>query len=569
MKPRGRVAFAALRSGEFLSIAVVAVLAAGLVATTAIVFTRVAEEFVDSTESSIASRLTAVNTSIVNVLSLAADEAMNIMSSTPSSGSDDADYRRGVLRERLGKIQAGLIGCTAAWIVPRGEDPVVSPGTPRTSVHSGSWWRAYLDLAGTVREGTFGNLGIRRNLGFVAKPFRGSTGIGTILPVVIPSYVGTELAMTAFFEIDMTVILEDIQGRLERGGVPEYPVELSFYDGEGMLVETTRNLPLVKVPPFAPGLPGSTYPGPGKIGRGIGEYLFPGERSIEASIRDERLDLVCLGRVPAAVVMQDALRVATKVLVVGALAMVAVLMLGIMLMQAFRRARSFEKEQLVARFEALQAKINPHFLFNTLDSMVGLVETGDRERTLGMIRSLSSMLHATVRSTGDLVTVAQELEYVRAYISIQEVRYRERFTWELDAQERALAAPVFRFAIQPLVENCCIHGVHEGSPGMRIAISVVPAGDAVEITVSDDGPGAPAEVAARLRESFERSRNRTGHEGGLFNVHDRARMMFGSPYGLELVPVERGFSIRLRIPAAAVPEQDERTPHARRGRMRQ
>lgn len=583
MKSRAQNSISALRSVEFLSIAVVFVLAASLLATTTLIFSRLAEELVDSTESSIATRVMAVNASIVNVLSLAADEAMNLMSSWKTrDGSVKAEAYAAVMREetrdRLGKIQSGLIGCVAAWIVPRGEAPIVSILTQRNNVLLGTWWREYLDLEGTVGGGNFGNLGIRRNLGFVAKPFRGMTGIGTILPVVIPYYIGTELAMTAFFEIDMTVILEDMQDRMVFGAGPEYPIELSFYDREGVLVETTRNLPMVKVMPFVPGHPEMQERATGRIGRGLVEYLAPGNRSIEASISDGRLDMLCVGRVPASVVMRDVRRVATNVLAVGALAMLAVVLLGILLGQAFKRARNFEKEQLIARFEALQAKINPHFLFNTLDSMVGLAENGERERLLGMIRSLSSMLHATVRRTDNRVTISEELDYVRAYISIQEVRYRDRFSCTITVDELAAQASICRFSIQPIVENCFTHGVHEGSPGMHISISVsmespgkpespgrpeaqgrleVPGRlevsgtrKRIQVLVKDDGPGAPPEVVARLRESFSRTMNRTGHEGGLFNVHDRIRMMYGEPYGLQLVDVDRGFAIRLILPFA-------------------
>ena len=543
-------------SVELIALAAVGVLLAGLAATTAIVFSKLADELAKNVEVAITNRVISVDSSIANVLSLAADEAMNLMSTYEPGGPVET----AAIRERLGRIQSGLIGCTGAWIVPRGQPPIVALGTPRESPELRDWWREYLDLAGSVRNGTFGNLGIRRNLGFVAPPFRGVTGIGTLLPVVVSYYVGMQPAMTAFFEIDMTVILDDLMNRLNRDtGGSEYPIELYFYDRNGILVETTRNLPLVRLKPFQPATAAESD---GRMGRGLSDYLAPGGKTIEASYRDDRFDLLCVGKVPAAAVMKNVRRIAMNVATVGIAAIVAVVILGLMLMQAFRRARSFEKAQLVARFEALQAKINPHFLFNTLDSMIGVVEARDYATVMRMLKALSSMLHMTVRRTSDFVTLAEELEYVRSYIAIQEVRYRDRFTWSIESDPAASNARICRFGIQPIVENCFTHGVYEGREGMRIDIAARLAGDTVVVEVRDDGPGCAAELRESLARSFAQTRNMLGREGGLFNVHDRIRMSFGEPYGLELLDTRAGFGLRLTIPRT----EARRDQRARRGR---
>ncbi|MDP3176567.1 MAG: histidine kinase, partial [Spirochaetaceae bacterium] len=359
---------------ELLALAAVLILIAGLVALTVFVYARLADRLVADTQAAIANRARSVSSSVAAVFSLAADEAMNLMASYASraeldpSSPADAD----ALRARLGQIQSGLIGCSGAWIVPRGREPLTAAGTPLASPGLRAWWRDYMDESGARRLGTFGNLGIRRSFGFLAKPFRGGTGIGTIVPLVVSYHVGMAPVMTAFFEIDITVILDQLMDELAKGSsLDDYAMEMSFYDDEGILVETTSNLPLVRFPPFG-GVPAE--PQHLELGSSLGEYLFPGGRSIEASFKDDRLNLLCVGRVPAIEVMKSVRRIATNVLAVGAAAVGAVLVLGFMLLQAFRRARSFEKEQLLARFQALQAKVNPHFLFNTLDSMIGVAE---------------------------------------------------------------------------------------------------------------------------------------------------------------------------------------------------
>jgi hypothetical protein len=526
--------------------AVIVVIVLGLATMTGLVYTRMAVELAKRTRESIVNRVMTVEAQIASVYSLAADEAMNLMSLMDrGEGFDER-----ALAEQLGAIQAGLVGCSSAWIVPVGRRPIIAPGTSRTVLASRTWWRPYLERAGALglgRAGSFASLGIRRNIGYVGPAFRGSTGIGTILPLVVVRYSGTERLATAFFEIDMTVILDGQLNAPAALGGGQYPLEISFYDPAGSLLETTANLPLVRVRPFGPE---AARPPVLAENASILEYLLPGPRGIEAAYRDERMGLLCVGRTPARLVMRQVLEVATYVLVVGALALGSVLVLGILLLAAYRQARSFEKEQLLARFEALQAKVNPHFLFNTLDSMIGVAEERDFGTLMRMLRALSLMLHMTVRRTKDIVSLGEELDYVRAYLAIQEVRYRDGFATVFRVDEAALSAPICRFGLQPIVENCFTHGVHEGRLGMTITIAAWFSGGDVRIEVGDDGPGCLEETRAALVESFARGENRLGREGGLFNLHTRLGMSFGEGYGLELPETAGGFVVGLRIPAA-------------------
>lgn len=533
-------------SVELLSFAVIVVIIVCLVTMTGLVYTRMAVELAMRTRESIVNRVMTVEAQIASVYSLAADEAMNLMSLMDRDGAID----RRAISEQLGTIQAGLVGCSSAWIVPVGQDPILAVGSSRAVVASRSWWQPYLDKAGTWGLGgaaRFASLGIRRNIGYVGPAFRGSTGIGTVLPLVVVRYSGTERLATAFFEIDMTVILDGQLNSPAGLGDGNYPLELSFYDSSGVLLESTVNLPLVRTRPFGP--EASRPPVLGEDAS-ILEYLLPGARRIEAAYRDDRMGLLCIGRTPARIVMGQVFRVATYVLVVGALALGSVLVLGFLLLSAYRRARSFEKEQLQARFEALQAKVNPHFLFNTLDSMIGVAEERDFATVMRMLRALSSMLHATARSTKVFVTLREELDYVRAYLAIQEVRYRDRFSWDVEADPASMSAFVCRFSVQPLVENCFTHGIKPGQDGLGIRILARVVGKDVEIVVTDNGGGCEPGMRRRLDDSFRNGRNLIGRVGGLFNVHDRARLSFGEGYGLSLVESETGFRIRLRVPAA-------------------
>jgi hypothetical protein len=547
------------RTIELLSLATVVALILGLAAMTILVYARMAVELARRTRESIVNRVMTVETQIGAVYSLAADEAMNVMSLMESGGPYDVRAIAG----QLGTIQSGLVGCSSAWIVSEGRPPIYAQGSSRAIVESRTWWKPYLEQGPSWAQpggGSFASLGIRKNIGYFAPAFRGSTGIGTILPLVVVRYSGTKRQATAFFEIDMTVILDgQLNSPAGLGGKGSHPMEISFYDQSGRFLESTRNLPLVRERPF--GAEQSRPPALAEDGP-VTDYLFPGDRSIEASFRDERMGLTCVGRTPARIVMQEVREVAAFVFMVAAVALGLVLVLGIFLLQAYRRGRSFEKEQLLARFEALQAKVNPHFLFNTLDSMIGVAEDRDFDTLMRMLRALSSMLHMTVRRTADIVKLGEELEYVSGYLAIQEVRYRDRFTARLDVDEAVLSTPICRFGLQPIVENCFTHGVHEGRLGMTISLRARLVGEDVWIEVEDDGPGCDDRTRRALEESFRTGENRLGREGGLFNLHNRIRMSFGDGYGLELPENEYGFIVRLRVPASDSPRHRAKRPSA-------
>lgn len=536
----------ARRSIEALSLAAVVALILALASITLLVYARMAAELSWRTRESIANRVMTLESRMAMVYSLAADEAMNLMSLMGSG-----EYRGAAIVEQLGRIRQGLVGCSSAWIVPEGGRPIVAQGCAASVALERSWWRPYLQSGagwGIGGSGRFASLGIHHNIGYIAPAFRGSTGIGTILPLVVVRYSGIDRVATAFFEIDMTVILDTmVNSDAVQGGNGAYPVEISFYDSEGKLLESTRNLPLVRVRPFEPAGPN---PEVLEANGPFLDYLFPGQRIIEAKYRDDSMGLLCVGRTPAGLVMRDVRLVATYVLVVGALALGSVFVLGLLFLRTQRRVRSFEEAQLVARFDALQAKVNPHFLFNTLDSMIGVAEKRDFRTLMRMLKALSSMLHMTVRRTSEFVSLAEELEYVRSYLAIQEVRYRGAFAAHIEADEDAVAASICRFGIQPIVENCFTHGVHEGCEDMHIRVEARLRGRDVWIEVEDDGPDCDPEVRRLLADSFSRRENLLGREGGLFNLDHRLRLSFGEAYGLELPERKHGFCVRVRIPAA-------------------
>jgi sensor histidine kinase YesM len=195
-------------------------------------------------------------------------------------------------------------------------------------------------------------------------------------------------------------------------------------------------------------------------------------------------------------------------------------------------------EQLATtRLAALQAQLNPHFLFNSLNTIAVLVRDGDNRAAARVIEQLSDVLRSTLNGTqANEVTLEDELALVRQYLAVEEARFSDRLRPVLDVDPPALSAAVPRFALQHLVENALRHGIAKRTDAGRVVVTARRSGDILELSVEDDGPG-PAAGAADAK----------GH--GLDNTRERLRTLYGDRASLTVAAAgPLGTVARLRIP---------------------
>lgn len=180
-------------------------------------------------------------------------------------------------------------------------------------------------------------------------------------------------------------------------------------------------------------------------------------------------------------------------------------------------------EQLTgARFAALQAQVNPHFLFNTLNTIAVLVRDTDTAGATRMIEQLSDLLRRTLKpDRANEVTVDEELGLVRQYLAIEQARFSDRLRPSFDIAEAVRSAAVPSFAIQHLVENAVRHGIARRQEAGRVTITVHRLGDTLVVSVSDDGPGLDA-----AKETPK------GH--GIENTRERLRALYGDRASLSV-----------------------------------
>ena len=203
-----------------------------------------------------------------------------------------------------------------------------------------------------------------------------------------------------------------------------------------------------------------------------------------------------------------------------------------------------ERELNRARLGMLQAQLNPHFLYNTLDAMKWLGVAHQAPEVAALATDLADILRFSI-SGEELVTLERELELLDRYLDIQLIRFEDRFTCEIDAADWLQSCLVPKLALQPLVENAIIHGVADRDDGY-IKVQAVQEGDDLVLRVSDNGCGMAPEVLERLNSGDKRI---PGGHLGLYNTDSIIRLRFGAAYGLTArsVPGE-GSCVSLRMP---------------------
>jgi two-component system sensor histidine kinase YesM len=203
-----------------------------------------------------------------------------------------------------------------------------------------------------------------------------------------------------------------------------------------------------------------------------------------------------------------------------------------------------------AELALLQAQINPHFLYNTLDAIVWLIEMEKNEQAVEMVTSLSSFFRSSLSKGRDIITLREEEQHVRSYLEIQQVRYKDILNYRIEIDPELSEQEIPKLTLQPLVENALYHGIKQKRGRGMILVTGRAKGGDICLQVEDNGAGMD-EMRLREVQAAIRQEQRVGF--GLATVHERLQLLFGPEYGLQIdsVPGE-GTVVRVRIPAGPV-----------------
>lgn len=194
---------------------------------------------------------------------------------------------------------------------------------------------------------------------------------------------------------------------------------------------------------------------------------------------------------------------------------------------------------------ALQAQINPHFLYNTLDSISWMCEQGKNKDAVLMVNALARLFRISISRGHELIPIRSELRHAESYLQIQSYRYKNQFTYHFDVDEDCLDCLCNKITLQPIIENAIYHGINGLVDDGVILISIKSDGDDVVFTVSDNGSGMSAEQIEAIL-----NKDRSDHTGiGIKNVNDRLKIYFGQGYGIRIDSApDEGTRVHIRMP---------------------
>ena len=213
-------------------------------------------------------------------------------------------------------------------------------------------------------------------------------------------------------------------------------------------------------------------------------------------------------------------------------------------------------------FDTLQSQINPHFLYNTLDIIVWMIENEKPDQAVKAVTALARFFRISLSRGKSIITVKDELEHVRNYLMIQHMRFKNRFSYTIEAEDEVLELASLKLMLQPLVENAIYHGMEFMDGDGEIFISAWKEGEDLYLKVSDNGLGMTEEQVARLFSDMPHTGSSRGSGIGVKNVNERIRLYFGSEYGLSIESEpDEGTVVTIHLPAVAYSEIRQKEEH--------
>ena len=217
------------------------------------------------------------------------------------------------------------------------------------------------------------------------------------------------------------------------------------------------------------------------------------------------------------------------------------------LMQRIRTTEALKRQR---ELDALQAKINPHFLYNTLDSVVWMAETGNNQGVVKMVTALANLFRISIAKGHDTITLKEELAHVKSYLEIQSMRYKDKFSFSIILPQELENAPTIKLLIQPIVENSIYHGIKYLQEEGIITIEAKAIEENIAIEIRDNGVGMTPETLSSLLDKDSEHRHLSDGNGiGLLNIDERIKLSYGNEYGLSIVSeLDEGTSVTITIP---------------------
>lgn len=217
-----------------------------------------------------------------------------------------------------------------------------------------------------------------------------------------------------------------------------------------------------------------------------------------------------------------------------------------------------QNERRKSELEALQSQINPHFLYNTLESITWMVEGERNDEAVFMISQLARLFRISLSKGKTVISIRDELQHAQSYLNIQKIRYKDAFSVTFHVEPETETYCTVKLILQPILENAINYGVRGMEDCGEITVTGCVKGDRVFLAVSDNGLGMTEEEARLVLTDSSRV-HKHGSGVGLVNIHRRIQLLFGPEYGLRIESEpDEGTTVQIELPAVPYTEENQK-----------
>lgn len=208
-----------------------------------------------------------------------------------------------------------------------------------------------------------------------------------------------------------------------------------------------------------------------------------------------------------------------------------------------------QEQKRLAELDTLQAQIKPHFLYNTLDSIKQLCELGETREAEAMVAALAKFFRISISGGREIITIAEEIEHIRNYLVILQMRYADDFDYQIEVDPELLQYQIIKLTLQPIIENAIYHGIKEKRSKGKLLVKGYRRRDRIIFEINDNGAGMDQTTLCRVRNNLKEQQQSQGKGFGLCNVHRRLQLHYGKAYGVEIDSIfAEGTRVRVIIP---------------------
>ena len=225
--------------------------------------------------------------------------------------------------------------------------------------------------------------------------------------------------------------------------------------------------------------------------------------------------------------------------------------------QELMKQNIYEQQQKrKSELKALQSQINPHFLYNTLDSIIWMAEGKKNEEVVVMTASLARLLRQSISNEEEQVPIGQEVEYARSYLTIQKMRYKDKLEFQIQVDAQIMRVPIIKLVLQPLIENAIYHGLKYKEGKGLLIVRGYREGENAVLQIKDNGAGMDEQTLSHI---FEKHKvNYRSNGVGVYNVQKRLQLYYGMDYGITYSSKQgEGTTASIVIPMNVIPMKQE------------